>query len=62
MFWVSSCVETARFGPIVVVGSIVVKGMMTELAAVIPDFGKTYIPSCDVYVKASVRSKSLRRV
>ena len=38
MFWVSSCVETAKFGAIVVVESLMVDGRMPELASLILRF------------------------
>lgn len=45
MFWVSSCVETARFDAIVVLESMVVDGMMPGLNCLILGFGITYVRS-----------------
>ena len=45
MFWVSSCVETARFDAIVVLESMVVDGMMPGLYCLILGFGITYVRS-----------------
>ncbi len=45
MFWVSSCVETARFDAIVVVESMVVDGMMPGLTRLILGFGIMYVRS-----------------
>jgi len=64
MFWVSSCVETARFDAIVVVESMVVDGMMPGLTCLILGFGIMYVRSSgDIKVqKMSVRvQKNLGR-
>ena len=57
MFWVSSCVETARFDAIVVVESMIVDGMMPGLTPLILGFGIKYVRSSgDIKVqKMSVR-------
>ena len=63
MFWVSSCVETARFDAIVVVESMVVDGIMPGLNCLILGFGITYVRSSgDIKIQKNVRacSKSQR--
>ena len=45
MFWVSSCVETAKFDAIVVVESMVVDGMIPGLTCLILGFGIMYVRS-----------------
>lgn len=64
MFWVSSCVEIARFDAIVVVESMVVDGIMPGLNCLILGFGITYVRSSgDIKIqKMSVRVQNHKEI